>query len=101
MEDNIPDFKGIEDLNNIFEEIDEGFYIPNPNTKKETIYSFFSFFLNDTINEDKKNQVILKLKEIFNMNKDLPLIYFKDSVVFPDPFVPIIFVISSSVRFFT
>ena len=78
MEDNIPDFKGIEDLNNIFEEIDEGFYIPNPNTKKETIYSFFSFFLNDTINEDKKNQVILKLKEIFNMNKDLPLIYFKD-----------------------
>jgi hypothetical protein len=78
MEDNIPDFKGIEDLNNIFEEIDEGFYIPNPNTKKETIYSFFSFFLNDTINEDKKNQVILKLKEIFDMNKDLPLIYFKD-----------------------
>ena len=81
MEDNIPDFKGIEDLNNIFQKINNEFYIPNPITKKETIYNFLSFFINDTINEIKKNQVILKLMEIFDKNKDLPLIYFKDYII--------------------
>ena len=74
-------FQNIDDLKNIFQEVNNEKYIPNPNTKKENILDFLKFLVDNDINIQLKLELIIKLIEIFGKNKELPLIYFDYNIL--------------------